>query len=410
MGASGGADAGWTRIGLSVVIAHSLLLQMVTYCLRPSLSYAALEAGLGSEWLGLLSAAFALPGLALAIPSGRLADRVGERAIAIVGGALMLAAALTALLGASSFVLLIAATVLFGCGHLLTVVSDQAVLANRTPAAKRDAVFGGYALSISLGQGLGGALLAINAGSAATPDLDLQFGLSVAITALGFATAVLLPRSAPHPLGTPRPPKVPVLSMLRRPAVLRAVLASSIVVTAVEISLVYFPALGYEMGYPAAVVSAMLVTRAAAGMLSRVGLGIALRTLGRRRLMVGSVAASALAMAAVAVPLGPVWTIAACAVFGLLNGFCQPLTLSWLSEIAPPGQRATLMSVRLASVRISQTALPAGVGLFGAVVGAGGVLVVVGGLIGVAAWLSAAIGATPREEPGEEPGPAAAPA
>lgn len=392
MGANGGADAGWTRIGLSVVIAHSLLLQMVTYCLRPSLSYAALEAGLGSEWLGLLSAAFALPGLALAIPSGRLADRVGERAIAIVGGALMLAAALTALLGASSFVLLIAATVLFGCGHLLTVVSDQAVLANRTPAAKRDAVFGG-------------ALLAINAGSAATPDLYLQFGLSVAITALGFAAAVFLPRSAPHPLGTPRPPKVPVLSMLRRPAVLRAVLASSIVVTAVEISLVYFPALGYEMGYPAAVVSAMLVTRAAAGMLSRVGLGIALRTLGRRRLMVGSVAASALAMAAVAVPLGPVWTIAACAVFGLLNGFCQPLTLSWLSEIAPPGQRATLMSVRLASVRISQTALPAGVGLFGAVVGAGGVLVVVGGLIGVAAWLSAAIGATP----GEEPGPAAAP-
>ncbi len=393
------ADAGWSGPGLAIVIAHSTLLQMVTYCFRPSLSYAALEAGLGSEWLGLLSAAFALPGLVLAIPSGRLADRVGERAIAIVGGALMLAAALTALIGSTSFALLIAATVAFGCGHLLTVVADQAVLANRTPASRRDSVFGGYALSISLGQGIGGGLLAIDAGGAAAPDLELQFGLSVAITAMGFAAAVLLPRSAPHPTGAPRPATVPVLRMLRRPAVLRAVLASSIVVTAVEISLVYFPALGYEMGYPATVVSAMLVARAAAGMLSRIGLGVALRTLGRRRLMVGSVAVSALAMAAVAVPLGPVWTIAACAAFGLLNGFCQPLTLSWLSEIAPPGQRGTLMSVRLASVRISQTALPAGVGLFGAVTGAGGVIVIVGALVGVAAWLSAAIGGAPQDPP-----------
>ncbi|MBM3716246.1 MAG: MFS transporter, partial [Actinobacteria bacterium] len=355
---------GWNRGTLGVLLVHSLLLQVVTYCLRPSLSYAALEAGLGSEWLGVLSAAFALPGLGLAIPAGRLADRIGERALGVAGGALMLGAAVTALLGHQSIVAILVATTAFGLGHLITVVCDQALLANRTEPARRDTVFGAYAFSVSLGQGVGGALLAVNAGIAATPDLRLQFVLSVVITALGLFAAVLL-RSSPRHAPSERPRTVPVRNMLREPAVLRAVLASSVVVTAVEITLIYFPALGYELGYPAAVVSAMLVARAAAGMLSRVGLGAVIRVVGRRRLMVGSIAVSAVALTAVALPLGPVWTVGVCAMFGLLNGFCQPLTLSWLSEIAPSGQRGTLMSVRLASVRISQTAVPGGIGALG---------------------------------------------
>jgi MFS family permease len=403
--------SGWSRAGLAIVLAHAVLIQIVTFCLRPSLSYAALESGLGVEWLGALSAAFALPGLALAIPAGRLADRLGERVIAVVGGVLLFAGTAVALVLPGSIAALIGATVLFGCGHLLSVIADQTLLANRTKAVRRDSVFGGYAFTVSLGQGIGGALLAINAGDSATPDLDLQFLLSVSLAAVLLLCAALMRRTPPKPLATGAValPPTPLVEMLRRPRVLRAIAASALVVTAVEISLVYFPALGYERGFSAAVVSAMLVGRSIASMASRLGMGLWIRLIGRRRLMVGSVGLSAVALAALALPLDPVGTIALCAAFGLFNGFSQPLTLSWLSEIAPHGERGTIMSARIAAVRISQTALPMGVGALSGALGAGGVLVVVGAIVGVAAWMSAAIGEHPRADPEPPPTPAPEP-
>lgn len=391
--------SGWTLPSLGVVIVHALLLQVVTFSLRPSLSYAALEAGLGTEWLGMLSAAFALPGLALAIPAGQFTDRVGERVIAVAGGVLMTGGAALALIAHHSIGTLIAATTMFGCGHLLSVIADQALLANRTKPARRDSVFGAYAFTISLGQGVGGALLAIGAGDSATPDLPLQFALSTALAGLGLFCAIAMRRSRVHGAFDGAVGRVSPLRMLRRPHVLRAVVASSVVVTAVEISLVYFPSLGYERGFPASVVSAMLVGRSIAAMASRLGLGLWIRLIGRRRLMVGSVALSAAAFAMLALPLDAVATVVLCAVFGLFNGVSQPLTLSWLSEISLPGQRGTLMSIRIASVRISQTTIPAGVGLLGSLVGVGGVFVAVAALVGAASWMSAAIDDTPRADP-----------
>jgi MFS family permease len=395
--------SGWTGPSLAVVIAHALLLQVVTFCLRPTISYAALDAGLGPEWLGLFSAAFALPGLALAIPAGRLTDRIGERFIAIVGASLVLLAAAFALLVPSVWALVVA-TVLFGCGHLLTVVSDQALLANRTTPARRDSVFGAYAFVISAGQGIGAGLLAINAGDGATPDLPLQFALATGCSVAGLACALLLRRSPVLPVtgGIPTRP-TGILALMRRPNLMRAVVASSIVVTAVEISLVYFPALGVERGFTAATVSAMLVARAVASMASRLGLGLWIRMLGRQRLMVGSVALCALALASLALPVGAVVAIVLCAVFGFFNGVSQPLTLSWLSEVSPKRERATVMSIRLASVRITQTALPAGVGALGGVLGAGGVLVAVAVLVGAASWMSTVIGDAPRTDPEPDP-------
>jgi predicted MFS family arabinose efflux permease len=232
----------------------------------------------------------------------------------------------------------------------------------------------------------------------ASPDLPLQFALCLGIGIVGLALAVMMRRSTKHtPPGTNQAP-VGVIELLRRPKMLRAIVASSLVVPSIEISLVYFPALGYERGFPAAIVSAMLVARSVASMLSRLGLSWWIRKLGRRNLMVGSVALSALSLAALALPLDGFWTIVLCCVFGFVTGASQPLTLSWLSEIAPPGRRGMVMSLRIGTVRIAQAALPVAVGSLSAVAGAGGVLLATAGVVGVAAWLSRAIGDSHRPE------------
>jgi MFS family permease len=387
------------------VVAHSLLIQVIAFSIRPTLSYAALEAGIEPAALGLLSAAFALPGVLLAIPTGRLTDRLGERTIVVVGAVLMLVSPVIALLGQGNLAAIVVATAVLGTGHLISVVGDQAILANRTLASARDGVFAGYAFSISLGQGIGGALLSLNALDSATPDIPLQFWLSTALAAATVVAAVLFRSSRRHAPNADDAAPVGMIGLVRSRGVVRAVLASSLVVTAMEISIVYFPAIGYERGFGAATVSAMLVARAIASMVSRFGLEWQVRVVGRRRLMVTSIAISAVMLAALALPLGAGWLIAICAVFGFSAGVSQPLTLSWLSEIAPAGRRGMVMSLRIATNRVAQAVVPLGLGAFGAVAGgASGVLLATAALVGVSSWLSAAIGASPPAEPPAEPG------
>jgi MFS family permease len=396
MGTRAREASGWSRSALAVVLFHSAAIQIVTFSLRPTVSYAALEAGLDPAWLGVFSAAFALPGLALAVPTGRIADRVGERTIAVVGAAMVLAACATALLGSSSIPALLVAVALFGCGQLVSVVADQAVLANRTTGSARDSVFGAYAFSISLGQGVGGAVLALG-GDATTPDVFLQLAISAGLGLLTAISAVLIRSTARAGAAASESPAG--LAMLREPGIARALAASCTVIASVEILTVYLPALGVARGLPTALVAALLVVRSLAAMASRLGLGWQIRAVGRRRLMVGGIAASAVAMAALALPV-PAWALLViCIVFGFTNGVCQPLTLSWLSEIAPLGRRATVMSLRIAGNRVAQSALPLGVGMLAGVAGAGAVLVAMGGLVGVASWLSTAIGEPGRAVP-----------
>jgi MFS family permease len=67
------------------LLAHSVLTQVITFMLRPTAAYRALELGIPTMWLGVLSASFALAPLVLAIPTGRVVDRFGERGVMVAG-------------------------------------------------------------------------------------------------------------------------------------------------------------------------------------------------------------------------------------------------------------------------------------------------------------------------------------
>jgi MFS family permease len=59
---------------------------------------------------------------------------------------------------------------------------------------------------------------------------------------------------------------------------------------------------------------------------------------------------------------------------GLGLGVGQPLTMSWLAELAPAGQRGRALSLRLTGNRLGQVLIPSTVGLLAAGVGSAGVL------------------------------------
>jgi MFS family permease len=356
-----------------VLLAHSALTQLITFVLRPTTSYRALELGVPASWLGVLSGSFALVPLVLALPAGHIVDRLGERRVMIAGSLLMCAAGAVLLLFGNSVPGLVAGSVVLGTAHLGAVVGQQALVANTATSGRMDTAFGYYTFAASLGQAAGPLLIVLFGGTQAIPATTPIFQGATAIAVVLFGLSLAIGAGTP-----PRAPaageRVGVRALLGLPGLVRALFTSCVVLAAVDISLVYLPALGTERGIASGLIGTLLVLRAAASMVSRLFLGRLAAWLGRRRLLVLSVFTSAAGLAIAAAPV-PTWLlIAAVTAAGFGLGVGQPLTMSWLAESAPAGMRGRAMSLRLTGNRAGQVLVPGAVGLVAAGLGAAGVL------------------------------------
>jgi MFS family permease len=364
------------------LLLHAVLLQTITFVLRPMTSYRAIELGAPVFWLGALSACFALVPLVVAIPSGRATDHLGERPIMIAGAALIAAAAAAFLLLRDWLPGLAVANIVLGTGHLLSVVSEQAVVANRADDRHFDAVFGRYTFAAAVGQTAGPALLVVAGGGREYPDATLAFGLALAISGgLFLSTLAIRSRQRGDAAATSTSPHASIGSILRLPGIPRAVIASSVTLSAVDILTVYLPALGLQLGMSAGVVGALLAIRSGASMLSRFFVGALAVRLGRRRLLLASVLGASITMFALVLPAPAVAIAVVVGAAGFALGLAQPLAMAWLAEVSPLGMRGTAMSLRLAGNRLGQTVVPMSIGFVAAATGVAGVVAVTGAVL-----------------------------
>ena len=358
---------------------HTALVQVITFVLRPTATYRAIELDVDVYWLGLLGASFAVVPLVLALPSGQAVDRFGEGRVMLVGSCVVMSATLLFTFGASTISGVVVASVLLGLGHLCSVVGQQAMVANNTSASSYDRAFGHYTFAASLGQALGPGLIILSGGREAIPVTHTIFLWSLALS----AALVVLSRILLTPAGRANQKKAAsegsVRDLLRTPGLLHALTVSCVVLAAVDITLVYLPALGAERGIAAGTVGILLAVRAAASMTSRLFLGSLVARFRRERVLMGSIAMAAGGLAVSAVPL-PVWVLlSVVAVLGFGLGAGQPITMSWLAEIAPPGLRGRAMSLRLTGNRLGQVVLPSMAGLLAVSAGPSGVLLLTAG-------------------------------
>lgn len=380
---------------------HTVFVQTSTFVLRPTTTYRAIELDVPALWLGVLSASFAVVPLLVAVPSGQAVDRFGERRVMLVGAVLLCGSAATFLVLGHTVAGLVAASVVLGTGHLCAVVGQQALVANSTPAHRYDAAFGYYTFAASFGQAIGPGLILAFGGDRTIPHTGAIFAAAAVLTVVPLAAAVLLPRgvrrAAPRASG-----QAGVRDLLRRPGLLRALTVSCVVLAAVDVTLVYLPALGAERGIASGAIGVLLTLRAGASMASRLFLGRLARLLGRRRLLVGSAGLAALALGVTPVPM-PVWLLAvAVTVAGLGLGAGQPLTMSWLAESTPAGLRGRAMSLRLTGNRFGQVLLPSAAGLLAAGTGAAGVLAVTAAGLAAAGVAARHLHQTPPPSQGEQ--------
>lgn len=351
--------------------------------MRPAVAYAALDAGVAPALLGALSASYALAPLVLALPVGRLVDRVGERPV-LIAGAVAAAAACGVLMGGPRLpVLLIVGLMLAGISHLLCVVGEQTAVANMSSGSS-DNRFAAYTFASSLGQAVGPLMLGLGDGVpfALPPVLYAGFGLSAVILLTSFFIGT-------GTRGTGDRADGGAMALLRDRNIRTAVIISGIVMAAVDITVIYMPALGREVGFSAGFVGAVLAVRAVSSMAIRVVTGAAVRLLGRRVVLLIGMCSSAAGLVAVAVYPSQLVLVIAAVLLGAGLGVAQPVTMATVADGAPAGQRGSAMTLRLLANRLGVVILPVSVGAVAAGLGAAGVLAATAVVLGGACVVTA---------------------
>jgi MFS family permease len=358
------------------LLATFLITHAGSQLVRPMVSYRGLQLGISPADLGWLAASFSLAPLLMALSIGRLVDRYGELRFVLAGNVLLLGAAF-GLAFAPSVPVLLALFAAMGLGHLTMVVAIQGLVARGGEERTYDRRFAHLALSASAGQLIGPAVGGIVAGSGSVDEVSLALLVGGALCTAGVPCVAFIRPPASVAAGRAAPSASgggSLLAILRMPGILRAILVSTTVLSAIDVIVAYLPALGEERGWAPAFVGGLLAVRAGASMASRIFLGAWSDRFGRRALLAGSMAVAAISLGLMPLVVweAPVVVLMAVGGFGL--GIGQPVTMSWVAALASPGTRATALSVRLMGNRVGQMAVPVVAGLVAGSAGAGWIL------------------------------------
>jgi MFS family permease len=365
-----------------------LLSALTSVSLRGSkvaVSLYALELGASAAMVGVLAALFAAFPLLLAVPAGRLSDRVGLR-LPIVGGILIMAAGLAIPLAMPGMTALLLCAALVGLGHIFFHVSVHSLVGALGSAAERTRNFATFSLGISIAAFIGP--------SAAGFAIELAgyraaFALLAAIAVLPALYAMLhrslIPARARHEAETQAKSAADLLAI---PALRRTLIMSGVTLTGIELFSFYLPIYGSALGLAPSVIGLILSTHAVAGFIVRAFMHRLAQRYTELGVLTGSLFVAAAAYLVVPA-LGDAWLLAGAAfVLGLALGSAQPLTIILTYNHAPAGRAGEALGMRIMANKITQIAVPLAFGGFGAALGAAPVFLATGVFLLGAGWVS----------------------
>jgi MFS family permease len=350
------------------LLVSTLLIQLVTAMVRITTSYRAVELHLSTVWLGVISAAFALVPIMIALRVGRFIDRGNDAQTAWIGSALFFVGCGAIALSSSPTELLISTTVL-GAGHLMLMASQQMLCVRAANPANMETVFGNYMVAGAIGQGIGPFVVGLVGGSATVPPTPPLFLVGVILAALALAVALTMRPGPKISAQVADAERVTVASLVRIPGLVAVVVAGVIMVSASDIMIVYVPLLGAERGIDVSHIGWLLTARAAASMVARLFYARLVLAVGRWPLIIWSTTACAASYAAFAAPISLAPMIVTICVMGFSFGLATTLSITMVVDMTTAGAQGTANSLRIMGNRIGQFALPFGAGVVAAAMG-----------------------------------------
>ena len=374
-------------------LTHVVLTQTLILVIRITTSYRAIELGLSVLWLGVIAAGFAIIPAFTALQVGRWIDRGNDARAVRLGSALTVVACIGLWAWPRSGMHLLGFSTLLGFGHMFCMAGHQ-MLADRSGGARsRESVLGYYMVAASIGQGFGPFIVGWLGGSVALPPTGQLFGVSLLAAAASALVAIAV-RPSPRPKGDHDAENFVAVGDLLKLRGFFAVMVSSVVtVTALDLLVVYLPALGAERQIDASDIGLLLTARSVASLVSRAFYARLIFAIGRLPLTLASMLGSALGFLVLALPLALPAMYAVLIMLGFAMGIASTLTISSAVHLAPAEACGTALTLRMTGNRVGQIVFPAVAGLLASATGVAGILVALG--LGLAAS-GMAVGASQR--------------
>ncbi len=372
-------------------MAHVVLLQALILIVRITTSYRALELGLPVFWLGIIATGFAIIPVFSAVKLGRWIDRGYDAQAIRIGNVLILFACIGFWLWPLSALHLVGLSVLLGFGHMFCMAGHQMLMVRAGGPLSRENVLGYYMMAAAIGQGAGPLVVGWIGGTASLPPTGLLFLISLCVAAVGLVIAMLIRPARIVPRSGKDTALVPIRTLLHIRGMPAIFIASVVTVTALDLLVIYMPALGAERHIDATNIGLLLTVRSAASLVSRIFYSRLIFAVGRAPLTLVSMLVSAAAFGAVATPLPLPAMYATMVVLGFGMGIASTLTLSGVMFLAPPGSYGTALTLRMTGNRLGQVMFPALAGVVATAIGVAGIFVIIGlgiGMSGIAVPLS----------------------
>jgi MFS family permease len=266
---------------------------------------------------------------------------------------------------------------------MFCMAGHQMLAARAGGVRGRETALGYYMVAASVGQGLGPFVVGWLGGSAALPPTHLLFAIGLATALAGVIVALMIRparvKAQPHPSAD----LIPVGRLLRLRGFAAVMLSSVVTITAVDLLVIYLPALGAERQIDSSDIGLLLTVRSIASLVSRAFYARLIFAIGRIPLTLASMLGSAAAFLILALPLSLPIMYLVLVGLGFAMGIASTLTLSGVMYLAPPEVCGTALTLRMTGNRVGQIVFPVLAGVLAAATGVGGILLALG--VGLAA-------------------------
>ena len=344
---------------LMIIFAITLVAMMGVSSITPALPEVARAYDISAREIGLLIAAFTVPGVFLSPVIGVLADRYGRKAV-IVPSLVLFSIAGGACALTTDYEQLVVLRLLQGIGGASLNTLNMTLIGDIYSGHRRVTAMGyagGLISATAAGYPLVGGLVALLGWRYAfgLPILGLPVALLVVITLREPAL------QAPERLGVYL--RKMVLLLADRNVLLLFLCGFIIFLALYGPVVTYLPFfLENRFGYSAPEVGMVIALNAAASAVASFRLGAITRHLSRKAIMAWSLALTAVALAAI--PYADnIWPVlVAVTVSGGSMGVALSMVQLLLTESAPAEQRGAIMTLNGAMFRVGQTAGPLAMG------------------------------------------------
>jgi MFS family permease len=368
-----------------ILIGFGIANHVVLAGSRVAVTLYALALGAGTATVGLLMALYALLPAVLAIPAGRLTDRIGVRGPMLVGSFGIALGAGIAFAVPGLTTLFIAAP-LIGVSFMAFQVATQYATGEMGPPEARVRNFGLLAVGYSV--------------SSIVAPLTVGFTIDRYGFRAAFALLMLLPLvplaglagdrlrlPGPHPAHAPHPLSH-ALELVRHAELRRVFVINAMISMAWEIHTIFVPIYGNSIGLSASMIGVVLAAFAAATFVVRLAMPALARRLSEHQVLTAALFLGGAVFLGIpfARSVATLMPLSFC--LGLALGAGQPMVMALLHSHAPPGRMGEAAGVRMSLVNAMAVTVPLLFGAVGGALGVAPVLLSVGVFLTTGGWLS----------------------